>query len=108
MDLLLLSKLILGYYEACNLDLPYYTEFSRANLFQVRPPRKGKCELNFMYQTCRLANVLKVDLGEDFGLKQRLLKIFWSKFEQYNEINKCTWKLACDCTANKCRNRTVL
>ena len=81
-NLLLLSKMILGRYEACSLDIPYYPEFSRANLFQVRRPRKAKCEQNFMYQTCRLA--LKIDLREEIVLKQRLLKIFWSKFEQYN------------------------
>ena len=54
-NLLLLSKLTLGRYEACNLDITYYTEFSRANLFQLRRPRKTKCEQNSMYQTCRLA-----------------------------------------------------
>ena len=48
-NLLLFSKLILGRYEACNLDIPHYTELSRANLFQLRPPRKTKCEQNFMY-----------------------------------------------------------
>ena len=32
-NLLLLSKLILGRYEACNLDISFYREFSRANLF---------------------------------------------------------------------------
>ena len=68
-NLLLLSKLILGCYEASNLDISYCTEFSRANLFQVRRPRKAKCEQNFMYQTCRLANVLKIDLREGIGLK---------------------------------------
>ena len=107
-NLLLLSKLILGRYEACNLDKPYFTEFSRANLFQLRRPRKATCEQNFMYQTCRLANVLKINLREGIGLKQRLLKIFCSKFEQYNESDKCTWKLACDCTMNNCRKRTVI
>ena len=80
-NLLLLSKLILGRYELCNLDIPYYTEISRANLFQLRRPRKAECKQNFMYQTCRLANVIKIDLREGIGLKQRLLKIFWSKFE---------------------------
>ena len=105
---LLLSKLILGLYEAFNLDIPYSTKFSHANLFQLRRRMKAKCKQNFMYQTCRLANVLRIDLREGIGLKQRLLKLFWSKFEQYNENDKCTCKLACDCTANNCRKRTVL
>ena len=73
-NLLLLSKLILGLYEACNLNILYYPECSRANLFQVRRLRKAKCEQNFMYQTCRLA--LKIDIREETGLKQRLLKSF--------------------------------
>ena len=48
-NLLLISKLILGRYEACNLDIPFYTDLLRANLFQLRRPRKAKCEQNFMY-----------------------------------------------------------
>ena len=83
-NLLLLSKLILRRYEACNLDIPYYTGFLRANFFQLRRPRKAKCQQNFMYHTCRLANVLKIDLSEGIGLKRRFLKIIRSKFEQYN------------------------
>ena len=66
-NLLLLSKFIFGRYEACSLDIPCYTEFLRANLFQLRRPRKAKCEQNFTYLTCRLANVLKIDLREGIG-----------------------------------------
>ena len=45
----------------------------------------------------------------------QLLDITWqmvtSSFKQifknsYDERNRCTWKIACDCTLNNCRNRT--
>ena len=63
---------------------------------ELHAPNLSNCEcVNFEFR-------------ERIGLKQRLLKIFWSKFEQYNESDKCTWKLACDCTTNNCRNRTVI
>ena len=89
-NLLLLSKLILGRYDNELIDLPFYTDSLRCNLFQLQRPRKKILEENFLYQTCRLANFVKIDQRQKNGLKKSILRVFWRRFEEYEELNKCT------------------
>ena len=107
-NLLLLAKLILKRYDTYMIDVPQYIDFSRHPMFQLKRPSKYRCEQNFFYQTCRLANALRIDLRNWSGLKGALLKVFWNKFALYDERNKCTWKLACDCATNNCRTRLAI
>ena len=107
-NLLLLSKLILGRYDNELIDIPFYTDSSRCNLFQLQRPRKRILEENFFYQTCRLGNFVKIDLRQKNGLKKLIIRVFWRRFEEFEELNKCTWRVGCDCLINNCRNKTYL
>ena len=55
-NLLLLAKLIFKRYDTYMIDVPQYIVFSRYPMFQLKRPSKYRCEQNFFYQTCRLAN----------------------------------------------------
>ena len=103
-NLLLLSKLLNGKYEVESLQVPSYSILHRKIVFQIKRPKKKTAEDNFFYHTCRLANVVNVDLRETDGLKKKLLRIFWTNFNSFDERNNCTWRLACDCTLKNCRD----
>ena len=45
-------------------------------------------------------HALRIDLGHWTGLKGALLKLFLKKLKLYDERNKCTLKLACDCATS--------
>ena len=81
-NLLILSKLILGRYDNELNDMPFYTDSARCNLFQTQRPRKRILEEIFFYQTCRLANFVKIDLRQKNGLKKLILRVFWRRVEQ--------------------------
>ena len=100
--------LILGRYDNELIDIPFYTDSSRCNLFQLQRPRKRILEEIFFFQTCRLAKFVKIDLRQKNGLKKSALRVFWRRFEEYEELNKCTWRVGCDCLINNCRNKTSL
>ena len=89
-----------------HVNVPILTESSHGVMFQLKRPKRLKAEQNFFYQTCRLVNTLKIDVRVHCGLKQLLLRKFWLKFGEYNEVDKCTWKIGCDCAANNCRSKT--
>ena len=105
---LLLSKIGFGRYDDKHVNVPILTESSRGVMFQLKRPKCLKAEQNFFYQTCRLVKTLKIDVRADCGLKQLLLRKFWLKFGEYNEVDKCTWKIGCDCAANNCRSKTYI
>ena len=105
-NILLLSKLLSCRYDTSQLSLPSYSTLSRFVLFQ--PERPKKILKTFFNQSCRLADIFKIDLLNHSTLKKELLKIFWGNFHNYNKMNKCSWKLTCDCTLNNCRDKTKL
>ena len=108
-NLLLLSKILSKNYDVDMLKVPSYSCSSRGCMFQLERPKKKFLEDEFFYQTCRLANVIKIDVRETSRLKKRILWLFWRKFEKdYEQMNKCTWRIACDCTMNDCRSKTSL
>ena len=107
-NLLLLSKMLSGRYETPMLKIPVYTDFSRYSLFQLKRPNRKILEEDFFFQTCRLADALRLDLRDQIGLKKKLLQLFWREFKNYDQGNKCSWRLACDCTQNNCRNKTTI
>ena len=92
-NLLLLSKLILGRHDNELTDMPFYTDSSRCNLFQLQRPRKRTLKENFFYQTCRLPNCVKNVLRQKNGPKKSILRVFWRRFEEYEELNKCRGEL---------------
>ena len=87
-----------------HVNVPILTESSRGVMFQLKWPKRLKTEQNFFYQTCRLVNTLKIDVRVYCGLKQLLLR----KFGEYDEVDKCTWKIVFDCAANNCRSKTYI
>ena len=108
-NLLLLSKILSKNYDVDMLNVPSYSCSSRGCMFQLERPKKKFLEDEFFYQTCRLANVIKIDVRETSRLKKRILWLFWRKFEKdYEQMNKCTRRIACDCTMNDCRSKTSL
>ena len=107
-NLLLLSKMLSGRYASPMLKIPIYSSFSRHNLFQLKRPNRKILEEDFFFQTCRLADSLKIDLLNQIDLKKTLLNLFWRNFENYDERYKCSWRLACDCTLNNCRSKTSI
>ena len=43
--------------------------------------------------------LIKIDVRETSVLNKQLLWLFWQKFEKdYDQMNKCIWRKACDCT----------
>ena len=72
-NILLLSKLICGRYDTSQISLPSYSTLSRFVLFQPEGPKKKTLEDIFFYQSCRLADILKIDLLNQPTLK----KYFW-------------------------------
>ena len=107
-NLLLLSNMLSGRYASPMLKIPIYSSFSRHNLFQLKRPNRKILEEDFFFQTCRLADSLKIDLLNQIDLKKTLLNLFWRNFENYDERYKCSWRLACDCTLNNCRSKTSI
>jgi hypothetical protein len=110
-DLLTLSKIVNSSYD---FDWSPHLRFYRGNqystrsssrqIFEVDAVIKERFRQNFWYRTSRLANFLPSDT--DFlnitGLKQRLLKLFWSYFtRRYDEDIPCSWRIGCTCT--RCR-----
>ena len=91
-----------------HVNVPILTESSRGVMFQLKRPKRLKAEQNFFYQNCILVNTLKIDVRVYCGLKQLLLRKFWLKFGEFNENDKCTWKIGCDCAANNCRSKTYM
>ena len=72
-NILLLSKLICGRYDTSQLSLlslSSYSTLSRFVLFQPEGPKKKTLEDNFFYQSCRLADILKIDLLNQPTLKK--------------------------------------
>ena len=106
--ILLFSKIGLGRHVDKHVNVPKLTETSRGVTFQLKLPKRLKADQNFFYQTCRLVNTLKIDVRAYCGLKQLLLRKFRLKFGEYNEVDKCTWKIGCDCAANNCRSKTYI
>ena len=100
---LLLFKLLNGKYEVESLQVPYRI-LHRKTVFQIKRPKNKTAEDNFFYHTCRLANVVNVDLRETDGLKKKLLRKVWTNFNSFDERNNCSWRLACDCTLNNSRD----
>ena len=107
-NILLLSKIGLGRYDDMHVNVPLLTESSRVVMFQLKRPKGLKAEQNFFYQTCRLVNTLKIDVRVYCCLKQLLLRKFWLKFGEYNEVDECMWNIGCDCAANNCRSKTYI
>ena len=57
-------------------------------MFQLERPKKKFLKDEFFYQTCRLANVIKIDVRETSRLKKRILWLFWRKFEKdYEQVH---------------------
>ena len=107
-NLLTLAKLVEGRYDTSLLKIPLYTESSRRKLFQLSRPARKNLEENFFFRTCRLSDVLGVNIRDTTGLKKRLLRTFWDKFNNYDERNKCTWRLACDYTTKNWRSKLTI
>ena len=112
-NILLLAKIGLGRYDDMHLNVLILTESSRGVMFQLKRPKRLKAEQNFFNQTCRLVNTditNKIDVMAYCGLKQLVLRKFWLKFKfgEYNETDKCTWKIGCNCAANHCRSKTYI
>ena len=63
----------MGRYKNELIDLLFYADSSRCNLFQLQRSRKRILEENFFYQTCRLANFVKIEPRQKNGLKQSIL-----------------------------------
>ena len=106
-DVLLLSKLMKGYYEAGNLELPEMIPSVRGDFkFNIQRPSRAPIQHAFLYRTARIVNILKLNIidCDQKSLKCRLLQLFWKRVENFDENLSCTWKIACDCTRNNCRD----
>ena len=105
-DILLLSKIIQGGYDVSQLKVPDLSYSVRGEImFQISRPKKAVVQQSFVYRTTRLVNLLKIDINCDKQtLKAKLLKIFWHKFKSFDEQNPCSWRVACDCLINNCRD----
>ena len=73
-NVLLLSKI--GLYDHLHVNVPILTESSRGVMLQLKRPKRLTAEQNFVYQTCRLVNTLKIDVRVYCVLKQLLLRKF--------------------------------
>ena len=99
-----------------NVDIDWTKHMSRLDYgstrklqtrnFAARPLRLKKCEFDFWFRTCQLANLFKDYFKEDFlfdpNHKDKLLKVSKAFFRQiYRETNPWTWPLLCDCSSCK-------
>ena len=105
-NLLLLSKILGGRYDSQNLQLPIISSFSRLSMFQLDRPKNKTLENDFFHQTCRLSDFLRLNITNQTNLKKKVLTLFWQNFNNFTESDKCTWKMASDCTMNNCRSKT--
>ena len=67
--------------------------------------RLKKCQSDFWFRACRLANLynkyFKCDILFDPECKNRLLGMYAKFFKtRYNESDTCTWRILCEC--NNC------
>ncbi len=101
-DLLLLSKMLRGYFEFDPTTFIHRREPSRTLRtsgdiqFEHGKRKLQLCEQSFFYRTTVLVNRLpkEVQFDEPVGLKKRLLKHLWYHFDKnYNEIVSSTWKI---------------
>ena len=75
--------------------------------FVCKQMRLKKCESDFWFRACRLANLyneyFKCDILFDPECKNRLLGMYTKFFKtRYNESDTCTWRILCEC--NNCRD----
>ena len=75
--------------------------------FVCKQMRLKKCESDFWFRACRLANqyndYFKCDILFDPACKNRLLGMYTKFFKtRYNESDLCTWRILCEC--NNCRD----
>ena len=101
-DLLTLSKCMTGYFDIdfnpclclkkCTLDI----RSSHDVRFDHRKPRESQSEQSFFFHTGALVNRLPatIDINNPTGLKQRLLRVFWTFFNaNYNKLVSSTWRV---------------
>ena len=75
--------------------------------FACQKIRLKKCESDYWFRACRLANLFidyfKFDTIFDPGCKIKLLEVYTKFFKtRYNEADSCTWRILCGC--NNCRD----
>ena len=108
-DLLTFSKIVNGVndfnWHKCIIFKSSISTRSDSAIFVDLPKvKKESSRQNFFFQTGRVVNQILafVDVYTLVGLKQRLLKFFWSYFHtNYNFYHPCSWRFACDCS--QCR-----
>ena len=102
-NLLILSKTLGERYDSQTFQIPILSSFSRFSLFQLDRPKNKTMENDLFYQNCLLSDLL--DISDQTSLK-KLLTLFLQNFDNLTESDKCTWKMACDCTMKNCRSKT--
>ena len=103
-DLLTFSKIVNGVYDfnwhKCITFMSSISTRSDSALFVDLPKvKKESSRQNFFFRTGRVVNQILafVNVYTLVGLKQRLLKFFWSYFHtDYNFSHPCSWRFACD------------
>ena len=102
LDLLLLSKLISGYYKVDCSNFISFREEGYNTRSAVRPTfyipiiKRALMHQDFWYRTCRIANNLPLnfDLYDTTSLKKRLLGHFWNHFHHcYRSEDIGSWRL---------------
>ena len=102
LDLLLLSKLISGYYKVDCSNFISFREEGYNTRSAVRPTfyipiiKRALMHQDFWYRTCRIANNLPLnfDLYDTTSLKKRLLGHFWNHFHHcYRSEDIDSWRL---------------
>ena len=84
-DLLLFSKALNG--ENSGIELPeVHTKETRDNDIFKMTTRTEKARSEFTFKTCRIASRLEklINLREQVGLKNRILRTMWNFFEKFS------------------------
>ena len=110
--ILLFAKILAG-----KVDIDWRSQVTIADIgtrrtqaarnFACQKIRLKKCESDYCFRACRLANIFndyfKFDIIFDPGCKIKLLEVYTKFFKtRYNESDSCTWRILCGC--NNCRD----
>ena len=102
-----MGKVDLNWKLHASITEPGTTRYQRTRNFICRQPKLRKCESDYWYRACHLANTFNEFFQYDIlfheNHKAKLLDLYFVYFRlRYDENNTCSWRIMCGC--NNCMN----
>ena len=104
---ILTGKVDLNWKLHVSITEPGTTRYQTTRNFICQQPKLRKCESDYWYRACYLANTFneffKYDILFHENHKVKLLDLYFVYFKlRYDENNTCSWRIMCGC--NNCKN----